>query len=122
MPSYDEIEHEIFLLRDSINKMCSTYDISELCDSVEDARNRIETIYQSNKDRILNHCDWRNDEPSKRQLDLIKSMEDYCGIFNGKTKGDAYDYINKHIFEYKKRSLIDNNINNFNIDNISLND
>jgi len=49
-------------------------------------------------------------------------MEDCCGIFNGKTKGDDFDYISKHIFEYNKLSLIGSNINNFNIDNIYLND
>ena len=40
---------------------------------------------------------WRNDKPTKKQLDYIKRIEiDAHCKFNGTTKGEACDYISKY--------------------------
>lgn len=39
---------------------------------------------------------WRSDKPTYKQLNLIKDIEDEFGeMFNGTTKGEAADYIDK---------------------------
>lgn len=39
---------------------------------------------------------WRSDKPTYKQLNLIKDIEDEFGErFNGTTKGEAADYIDK---------------------------
>ena len=39
---------------------------------------------------------WRSDKPTYKQLNLIKDIEDEFGErFNGTTKGEATDYIDK---------------------------
>lgn len=44
---------------------------------------------------------WRDKEPTKKQLDLIRDIEDYSPYmppkFKGTTRGEAADYIDKHV-------------------------
>ena len=46
---------------------------------------------------------WRNDAPTEKQLNYIKIMEEEIGEkFTGSTKGDACDFISKHMKSYKE--------------------
>ena len=39
---------------------------------------------------------WRDDKPTYKQLNMIKDLQDEFGEeFNGTTKGEASDYIDK---------------------------
>ena len=40
------------------------------------------------------------DNPTKKQLDFIESLQDFCGApyFDGSTKQEASDYIDKYKF------------------------
>ena len=41
---------------------------------------------------------WRDEAPTEKQLKLIHSLEKQFGItFNGSTKGEACDFIDKYI-------------------------
>ena len=43
---------------------------------------------------------WRNDSVTQKQLDYIMEMNEFSEFplpkFEGKTKGEAYDYINEN--------------------------
>lgn len=48
-----ELDIEIDMLKGNINRMCVTDDLSEMLDMYEYAQERIDKIYQYNKDRLL---------------------------------------------------------------------
>lgn len=43
---------------------------------------------------------WRDKEPTEKQLSLIEEMEEYSDFplppFKGRTRGEAYDWIQKN--------------------------
>ena len=54
----------------------------------------------------MTNREWRNDKITDKQLDLIEEIETILGIdFKGSTKGDAYDFISKHIEDAKNEWL-----------------
>ena len=39
---------------------------------------------------------WRNDKPTRKQLEYIRALEDDYGVtFDGTTKGEAADFIDE---------------------------
>ena len=42
--------------------------------------------------------EWKNKQPTLKQLQLIKALELDCGVeFTGKTRGEACDYISARL-------------------------
>ena len=57
-------------------------------------------MYRSDMGEKMN---WRDKQPTEKQIELIKEMHSYCRIpdFEGKTRGEASDYIDKYMDIYK---------------------